>query len=155
MEPVQKRFSVWERPDTGSVWPEQFDAITIKQEVARTLTAKELRRWIDNFYDIPHARAADHLYGVVVHRETNEGEAAVILDTGKAYRHVSLVVSAVVGTKEYGYDAVDIVQFGENQIGTVDAGDYLTYFSVQQDFVPIQGELLGMMIAALRDKLRK
>lgn len=154
MEPSKKRFSVWESPDNGETWPEQFDAITIKQEVTRCLTAKEIRRWIDKYYGIPCNRAADHLYGVIVHREMNENQSVVMLDVARAYHHVHLLVSEVTGSSRYGYQAGKIELFGENQIGTIGSGDFLTYFCVQQDFVPVEGEILGMMVAALRDNFR-
>lgn len=155
MEPTQKRFSVWEPPDNGTKWPECFDAITVRQEVSRYVKPKEVRRWLDEYYGYPYQRASDYLYGAIVHQENNEHEAVVMFDLARAYHHVSLITSRVIGSSQYGYAVGEVELFSENQVGVVNTGDYLTYFCVQQDFSPVEGELLGAMIGSFRDYLRK
>jgi hypothetical protein len=153
--PVSKRYSIIELPDTGEKWPDQFDAITIEQRVTRLYKAKEARRMLDHFFEIPIKRQADSLYGVLWHFKDNEHQGVVMFDTNESYSRASFVTALIVGCPAYGYAAnqgIDSLTGEENF--RINQGDYLTYFKVPSEFQPATGEVLGMMIGAARDEIR-
>ena len=153
-QPIEKRHSLLEIPDTGEKWPNGFDAITVKQKEGRFFKAKEARRYIDYFFLSEAERRPDYLYGVMWHRQNNEHEALIMIDTNKSYMRAKFLLAHVVGNARYGYEVSsepDTLQGDENC--PVRTGDLLTYFSVPAGFEPIQGEVLGMMISEVRDKI--
>ncbi len=152
--PVSKRHSLLESPDIGERWPERFDAITIEQLVTRPFKAKEARRQLDYFFEIPLKRDQTFLHGVIWHFPNNENQSVVMFDTNTSYMRVNFLTSTILGNSIYGYaptEPINVLCGDKNfEIG---ATDYLTYFKTPRDFEPVQGEVLGMMIGAARDQV--
>ncbi len=152
--PVSKRYSLLDSPDTGERWPERFDAITIEQLVSRPFKAKEARRQLDYFFEIPLQREQNFLHGVIWHFPNNENQSVVMFDTNASYMRVNFLTSNILGNSLYGYEPTERMDVlsGDKSFG-VGASDYLTYFKTPRDFEPVQGEVLGMMIGAARDQV--
>lgn len=155
LSPMKKRFSLLELPDSGVEWPVDFDAITVEQKATRFYKAKEARRQLDHFFEIPFYRSNDCLYGVLWHQKDNDYHSMVLFDTSNAYQHAALIAAELVGSSQYGYQlSNELAVLSGDQSCYVSDGDLLTYFKVPADFAPVQGEALGMMVAEARDSVR-
>lgn len=153
--PVSKRYSLLESPDTGERWPESFDAVTIEQQQGRHFKAKEARRNLDQLFEIPIHRRPDYLYGLILHYPDDENRGLVMFDTAHRYNHVEFDTMLIVGTKEYGYKPGGDKEILQGDLGyEITEGNLITYFKVPGEFEPIEGEVLGMIVAAARDELR-
>ncbi len=129
----------------------------------RLLKVGELRRNLDNFFDIPYKRDPCLLYGAMRHHQNPEQDpedeeeysGVVFFDTNNALRHVAFIDVPVAGTVEHGYAVTRPPEIfsGENNYRIEDYM-LLTYFSVPINFVPGKEEILSCMIAAARDELR-
>ena len=152
--PIAKRYSLLESPDTGERWPERFDAITIEQQAARYFKAREARRQLDHFFDIPLKREPNFLHGVVWHFPNNDNQSVVMFDTNSLYSRTVLLISTVLGNPMYGYSSVGQIDTlsGEENF-KVNSSDYLTYLKAPRDFEPVAGEVLGMMISVARGQV--
>jgi hypothetical protein len=150
---VEKRHSMLEDPDTGEVWPDGFDAITVLQREKRLFKAKEARRFIDYFFHHGIGTRSGDLKGVVLHYQDNEHEACVMFDTNMPYMQARFVVVKLLGSRTYGYRASEGLDVLQHDRGCVVLKDnLLTYFRVPVEFEPVQGEVLGMMVAEARDE---
>lgn len=153
-QPIEKRHSLLEIPDTGEKWPDGFDAITVKQKEGRLFKAKEARRHIEYFFLSEAERRPDYLYGVIWHRQNNEHEAIIMIDTNNAYMRAKFLLAHVVGNASYGYEVSgELDTLHGDESCPVEIDDLLTYFSVPADFNPIEGEVLGMMISEVRSRI--
>jgi len=151
--PIEARSSYLERPDVGEHWPEGFDATTILQKASRLYKAKEARRILDRYFGFPAERDPGQLYGAMWHFRENDTQSVVMFDTNRAYEFAEFFAVTVIGNKKYGYETfLECDPFlHRDRYMDVREGNYLTYFKVPRDFHPVDGEILGMMVASARD----
>lgn len=153
--PVEQRHSLLEEPDTGEQWSRGFDAVTVLQKASRLYKANEARRVLNNYFPDQNSRDSQYLYGVIWHFEDDENRSVVMFDTGNKSMHAKLVAGYVLGSPGYGYDVVEetLTTLQHDECYFVKEGNFLTYFKTPKRFQPAEGEVLGMMIGSMRDKV--